>query len=482
MFTKIKFSNHLQKHIMSSAIATFSNLTVCDVGAAKVRMAGDISSAFGLFATNNDELDATYIQIKKDLIKDPEAVKQSWLRLKSALSKGIEEIKQKGSSVIPEIPFSEIDTISDDKREEILKRGCVIVKLTIPADRAKSLKDDVVEYIARNPHTKGFPSEKKVVYELYWSKSQVKARSNENIQKTQLFANKLWHSDKTARLSLDHNLMYADRMRIRDPGDNMFSLGPHADSGSLERWDDKEYSKCYQSIFDGDWENYDPYDATHRVNVDMTKYDSSGTSNVFRTFQGWLALSEIAPMGGTILFAPLIKEVTAYWILKPFFDESDNFKFDSDFPGAHPGTSQEFSPATHPELQLDSLMVSIPKVQPGDMVYWHCDCIHAVDPVHKGLMDSSVFYIPALPLCDINLKYSWLQRESFMVGLAPPDFPGFPLGEAETRHVGRASPEDVAKEGGEAALQAFALRPLSAVSDAPGEAAIIADANKLLFV
>lgn len=467
---------------MSSTLASLPNLTVCDVSAAKVRMAGDISSAFGSFADGNDELDATYIQIKKNLIKNPEAVKESWLRLKTALAAGIEEIKQKGSSIIPEIPFSEIDDISENKRNEILKRGCVIVKLAISAQKAKSLKDDVVNYIAKNPHTKGFPAEKKVVYELYWSKSQVKARSNVNIQKTQLFVNKLWHSDNEARVSLNHNLVYADRMRIREPGDNMFSLGPHADSGSLERWDDEEYSKCYQSIFDGNWEEYDAYDATHRVNVDMTKYDSSGTSNVFRSFQGWLALSEIAPMGGTILFAPLIKEVTAYWILRPFFDENDNLKFDSSFPGAHPGTSQEFSAALHPDLQLESLMVSIPKVQPGDMVYWHCDCIHAVDPVHQGVMDSSVFYIPALPLCDINLKYSWLQRESFMRGLAPPDFPGFPLGEAETRHLGRASAEDVAEEGGESALQAFALRPLKAVSSSLGEAAIIADANKLLFV
>lgn len=467
---------------MTTSILSMAKMTTCDVSAAKARAAGDISSAFGSFTKSNPNLDKIYTEIKKSLVKDPVALQESWVRLKKALSAGIDEIKEKGNAIIPTIQFSNLDNITQEQHDEILKRGCVVIKNTMSRADAIALKEDVKSYIARNPQTKGFPSDKKVVYELYWSKAQVKARSNANVRKTQLFMNQMWHADATARVSLNQNVMYADRMRIREPGDNLFSLGPHADSGSLERWEDPEYSKCYQPIFEGNWEAFDPYDATHRLNVDMTKYDSSGTSNVFRSFQGWLALSEIAPKEGTILFAPLIKEVTAYWILRPFFDSNDSFKLDPDFPGAFPGTSQEFSNELHPELQLDSLMTPIPTVEPGDMVYWHCDCIHSVDRVHEGKWDSSVFYIPALPLCDINLKYAWLQRELFIKGLAPPDFPGFPFGEAETTHVGRASPNDVEDEGGKEALQAFGLHPFNATSVAPGEKAIVDEANKLLFV
>lgn len=173
------------------------------------------------------------------MVKDPVALKDSWHRLKTALAEGIKEIKAEGSEIIPSIKFSELDNISDSMRQEILKRGCV-VRNTIP----EAFKQDVIEYTNRNPNTKGFPKDKKVVYKLYWSKAQVRARSNDGVRKTQLFMNKLWHTDANARVSLNHNLMYADRMRIREPGDKQFTLGPHAYSGPLERWDDAEYSKC----------------------------------------------------------------------------------------------------------------------------------------------------------------------------------------------------------------------------------------------
>ena len=81
-------------------------------------------------------------------------------------------------------------------------------------------------------------------------------------------------------------------------------------------------------------------------------------------------------------------------------------------------------------MDLNNLMVLVPKVEPGDMVFWHCDLVHAVDPVHIGENDSSVFYIPSVPLCGINVEYAFLQREAFLNGLAGPDFPGFPHGTA----------------------------------------------------
>ena len=34
-------------------------------------------------------------------------------------------------------------------------------------------------------------------------------------------------------------------------------------------------------------------------------------------------------------------------------------------------------------------MVSVPKVNPGDAVYWHCDVIHAVEREHTGSGDSA---------------------------------------------------------------------------------------------
>lgn len=37
-------------------------------------------------------------------------------------------------------------------------------------------------------------------------------------------------------ISLSNVLSYADRLRIRHPGDSKFALGPHIDGGGVERW------------------------------------------------------------------------------------------------------------------------------------------------------------------------------------------------------------------------------------------------------
>lgn len=34
-------------------------------------------------------------------------------------------------------------------------------------------------------------------------------------------------------------------------------------------------------------------------------------------------------------------------------------------------------------------MVSVPKVNPGDTVYWHCDVVHAVEQEHIGSGESA---------------------------------------------------------------------------------------------
>lgn len=72
-------------------------------------------------------------------------------------------------------------------------------------------------------------------------------------------------------------------------------------------------------------------------------------------------------------------------VLRPFFSPSSSDLFGPWNPdptslylhGATPGRGQEMSGATHPHLELGQSMVSIPKVEPGDGVFWHGDLIHA---------------------------------------------------------------------------------------------------------
>mmetsp|Transcript_7774 Transcript_7774/g.9615 ORF Transcript_7774/g.9615 Transcript_7774/m.9615 type:complete len:115 (-) Transcript_7774:263-607(-) len=110
-------------------------------------------------------------------------------------------------------------------------------------------------------------------------------------------------------------------------------------------------------------------------------------------------------------FAPSVKEVTAYYMLKPFFDENDKLRFDSCINGGFPDKGLEFNKETHPKLDLEVLMVPPPNIEPVDMVFWHCDLIHLVDPIHTGSQDTSVLYTPSAPLCNLNVNYIFCQEK-----------------------------------------------------------------------
>ena len=85
-------------------------------------------------------------------------------------------------------------------------------------------------------------------------------------------------------------------------------------------------------------------------------------------------------------------------------------------------------------------MISVPKVYPGDMVFWQADVVHAVEKEHNGKADSSVMYIPAAPVCPQNTDYIQRQAELFNKGCPPPDFP---QGRTELDYKLHATAEDI---------------------------------------
>lgn len=214
-----------------------------------------------------------------------------------------------------------------------------------------------------------------------------------------------WHkSNPDSLVSLAQPLSYADRLRIRQPGDAAFALGPHQDGGSVERWMPEGYGRggTYDAVLAGDGEaRFDPWDASTRVDAVNDLYDGLGACSAFRMFQGWLSMSAVGPREGTLLVNPLLKLATSYSLLRPFFRPRrlvdlevakagsedremflapENWEFTagdhmtSEIPGATPGYGMEFPKlAMHPHLELDRTMVHIPPVKPGDFVAWHCD-------------------------------------------------------------------------------------------------------------
>lgn len=159
---------------------------------------------------------------------------------------------------------------------------------------------------------------------------------------------------------------------------------------------------------------------------------------MFRSFQGWLALSPQAPGSGTLKVLPCVKEATAYILLRPFLPDVPA----ADFCGAIPGKGQDLMRKWHGEL-FDSL-VPVPAMEAGDMVFWHSDLVHAVEQEHNGSHDSAVFYIPSLPHTEVNRRYVERQARHFLEGRTPPDFPP---NDSERFFSGRGGPADLTEQG-----------------------------------
>ena len=348
----------------------------------------------------------------------------------------------------------------------------------LPRAEALALLDSAKAYIGANAGSvRAFPPADPAVYELYWSPAQVAARAHPRVLATQRFLQGLWHSsDGGGALSTAHPLAYADRLRVRRPGDAGFALGPHVDGGSLERWQDPGYRRTYSEILRGRWERYDAFDAAHRVGANMDLYNGAGACAMFRMFQGWLGLSDTAPGEGTLRLLPALAHATAYMLLRPLFGADGRVDVaDPRFPGAAKGACQEFSAATHPHLELERAMVSVPAVAPGDYVAWHCDMLHSVDREHRGPTAASVMYIPATPLTTQNVRYLARQRDAALAGAVPPDFPHHDTGEAGFE--GRVRWADVSKEG----RRAMGMEKWEAhAGSGPAEQRAVAEANAVI--
>lgn len=145
-----------------------------------------------------------------------------------------------------------------------------------------------------------------------WSRSQVAARADPRMIAVQRFFLSLWYDDVAPPFtSYFTPLVYADRLRIRRPGDNKFALGPHIDGGSVERWEDPAYRACYAPVFECRWRDLNPYDMGKRELAKMSLHETVGGCSVFRAWQGWVSVFDV----GLICVLNIIRTVinVGYW-------------------------------------------------------------------------------------------------------------------------------------------------------------------------
>ncbi|KAG6917418.1 hypothetical protein DXG01_002503 [Tephrocybe rancida] len=430
--------------------------------------------------------------LKKALWK--EELLQSWKDILVELDAEVEAISSKGGDIIPRVSFSDIQAgLSESQVQAIKDVGVVIVTGGVPQEEALGWKNSIVQYADVNrAHVTGYPAENIQIYEMYNSKGQVSGRVHPAIVETQRFLLSLWHTSwPNTQIDLGVPVSYFDRVRIRQAGDNTFVLDPHIDNGSVERWEDPTYRQCYQEILKGgdSWKNHDAFDVSPRLDAVQDMYDCSNQGSIFRAWQGWTSMSRTGPGEGTLRVLPMLRLAIPYIILRPFFRfDGDDWVVDLDnpaFPGSLLGGKQFLTVQTHPHLKLDKTMVGIPTIDPGDQVYWHCDIVHEVEGYHHGKNDSSVIYIPAVPLTiktsvlflmlmyAPSARYLRAQRATFEAGLPAPDFP---KGPGESQCVGRATPADISSLEGR---RAFGLEPFEV--NEGGDPNFIKTVNDILF-
>ncbi|KAJ7036836.1 hypothetical protein C8F04DRAFT_1394077 [Mycena alexandri] len=407
---------------------------------------------------------ATNPNFEQDLTK-------AWNEVLTELDKVTKVIAKEGSAYIPQVAFADLGKLNEAQIANIKRKGAVVIKDVVDDEQARAWKSSLEEFIKANPQSEGgFPEDNKQFFHLYWTKAQLQARAHPNMLAASTWLNSLYHTTTEQKLDgvdLATPLSYADRFRIRQPGVEWARHPPHIDGGGIERWEDGNFRACFADILSGKWSKHDPYALEPRLEARTSLYRRPNQSSVFRTFQGWLAISKTGPHQGTLKVFPDVLLSNAYIILRPFFRplvpadskgilDPKNWEFDMstpEFPGifvrkngfAGPHPTNEL----HPHLLLDATMTSVPEVNPGDTVFWHCDVIHSVEQEHTGSEDSAVMYIPAVPLTPANARYVDRQKDDFLKGAPPPDFPVATTG---IGLVGLGTPEDLEEPIGRKAM------------------------------
>ena len=467
-------------------------------------------------------LPVRFAHIKRALIKGKHAeIQTSWSRLLIALQGAVAEIDSHGSTIIPCIDYQDMSdpVLLENFNSQLQHRGAAIIRAVVDPEEASKWRTDATSYLSDSTSSPGSPNSRDHHLQgVYWSPAQIKGRVHPAVLATQRqLMTTIWHNssergasrhDEVAfrssptsdsnLLSTNYPVSYADRLRIRRPGDASFYQNAHVDGGSVERWEPDGYgfAETYAQIWDGHWEDYDPWDSGTRLRVTSDLYNGTGTCSTFRMFQGWLSLSTLPPDHGTLLLCPMIKLSTAYYLLRPFFSpindcpshkdylHPSNWKLDdpptSVIHGALPSYTQELNDTLHPHLQLARSMVQVPRLNPGDYIVWHPDSIYAIDRNQRDELDgATVMYIPACPLTQTNALYLARQRKAFLLGQPSPDFGN---GKGESTHLSRPGVQEVHAAGGEDGLRAMGLMPWEEdEAFTEREAEVIEMANRILF-
>jgi len=403
-------------------------------------------------AKNEFDVADQIVAFKRTMAPKRDVLKRAYEDVRGSVMKAADKIRTDnaaGRPTVPELSYADIKAgrISDATRAAIRKSGVAIIRGVFPAAQATDWFEEVGRYLEDNQYEakevekrsldkyfSALKAGKPQIFNVYWSKPQVLARQDAKLAETRSFLDRLW-TNYEGVFDPDLQCTYADWVRRRQPGDKTLGLSPHMDAGTVERWIDPGYQRVYEKVFAGDWRGYDPFDAKHRL--ETREIPSPAVASVFRTYQGWTALTRQGPKDGTLRLIP-IAEGISYVLLRAMQDDVP----ENDLCGAAPGRALGVKPEWHADMMAGT--VSIPEVLPGDTVWWHTDICHSVADEHAGKEYASVIYIGSAPDCAKNRAYLPGQKAAFLAGKSPPDFAQMNF---EVDFNGRATEADLTELG-----------------------------------
>lgn len=371
-----------------------------------------------------------------------------------SMASEIEEIvalRDAGQSPIPEVSFDQLSQsgFSDAQADLARKRGCLIVRETFSQAQAEQWNQDLENYLggANQYHEKlqqdiesGDLARVHTPHmlDIYWSQAQLEVRQSPRLHQLQQRMNSLWKVSNTGVGAFDPNnsCTYADRVRIRQPFDQIHGLDPHVDSCSMESWFSlRTIERTYAKLLDGNWQAFDAFDAVGRVNTKQKPHEES--CGMFRTYQGWMALTPQGAGSGSLQLVPSSRCV-AWMFLNMLRDWYHNDE------QVYPLPCEAYMLHKEKHALLISGLCSLPELAAGDTVWWHPDAVHGVEKSNNSSRHSSVIYLGIAPDCERNRAYLQSQYTSFVEGLSPPDFPAI---HAEKTYINRARPEQLNELG-----------------------------------
>jgi hypothetical protein len=348
----------------------------------------------------------------------------------------IVEIQSSGASLFPVVEFDDVLTgrVGVAERDAIRSVGCVVLRGTFDRAEAEAWDHELGQYLERNVFQERFLAEHpgagtaSRIWPVYWSRPQVAARQHDRMSAARRFLNGLWSFDSEGErwFEPDQDIGYPDRIRRREPGAESRGLAAHADSPSVGGWRIAENQAVFAPLLSDGLDAYDPFDAAYRTGAEV---ESPVGCTVFRTFQGWTALSEMRPEDGVLHVVP-IPAAVGYRLVHGLAGELGLL---GDEPVAAPRRDSA-------DELLQQALVPIPPVAPGDTVWWHGDLYHSVGDAANDSRWGNVMYIGAAPRCPRNDVYTSSMFDRFVRGASPVDFPS---DDFEVDFEGRATVDDL---------------------------------------